>query len=417
VRPTPRQAFFWHAFFLAVTTSFTEVNTVMPALVMQAGGTAAAVGVLTAIMYGLPLVSQLLFASFLHTRKRKKPFLLLGINLRVLALAGAAAAIAFIGTDARIIPAVFIAMAVFSLSGAFAGVSYTELMGNLLRPEVRLTFFVRRQVITTAGLLVSAIVTYKVLGPADFPDGYVLLFAMASAFLFVASGGFWALHEPPTEPEPVTTGDTPRPKNSMLAALRQTPAILREDSNLRTLIYIMNLVALGFTSIPLITALAKRSYDLSPAMTGTFVMVQIGGMLLAAPLWSRLIRRGGYRLLLRVEVLLIAGLFPTALVLAATAPIEVFAGLYLVTGAIVSAQKISIDGALVQISPDGRRALYAGVFGAANLTFAVLPLLTGVLIGTLGYPAVFLGVFVATLFALIPVKRLSCGDWYLNRGS
>jgi hypothetical protein len=29
----------------------------------------------------------------------------------------------------------------------------------------------------------------------------------------------------------------------------------------------------------------------------------------------------------------------------------------------------------------------------------------------------FLGVLVATLFALLPVKRLSCGDWYLRRDS
>lgn len=409
----PRQAFYWHAFFLAVTTSFTEVNTVMPALVMEAGGTAATVGVLTAIMSGLPLVSQLLFAGFLHTRSRKRPFLLLGINLRVLALAGGAVAIAVVGTDARIIPAVFVAMTVFSLSGAFAGVSYTELLGNLVRTEQRRLFFVRRQVITTAGLLVSAIAARLILGAAAFPDSYVLLFALASVFLLVSSGGFWALHEPPTEVAPAAAGGAPARGISMLDALRQMPAIIREDANLRALIYTMNLVALGFTSIPLLTALAHRSYDLSPAMVGTFVMAQIAGMLLAAPLWSRLIHRGGYRLLLRVELLLIAVLFPAALVVAAAAPVTAFALLYLVTGAILSAQKISIDGALVQISPDGRRALYAGVFGAANLSFAFLPLVAGVLVGTLGYATVFLAASAAALLALLPVRRLECGDWYV----
>ena len=28
----------WHAFFLAITTTFTELNTVMPALILEAGG-------------------------------------------------------------------------------------------------------------------------------------------------------------------------------------------------------------------------------------------------------------------------------------------------------------------------------------------------------------------------------------------
>lgn len=77
MRVDPRHAFYWHAFFLAVTTSFTEVNTVMPALILEAGGTEVAVGVLTAIMLGLPLITQLVFAGFLHTRERKKPYLLL----------------------------------------------------------------------------------------------------------------------------------------------------------------------------------------------------------------------------------------------------------------------------------------------------------------------------------------------------
>jgi MFS family permease len=408
VRVDPRHAFYWHAFFLAVTTSFTEVNTVMPALVLEAGGTAATVGLLTAIMLGLPLVTQLVFAGFLHTRDRKKPFLLLAINLRVLALAGAAVAIAVLGTSAGIIPAVLVAMTVFAVSGAFAGVSYTEFLGSLVRGDQRSAFFVRRQVVTTLGLLVSALVTRFLLGATEFPRGYALLFGLASGVLLVASLGFWALHDPgrPARDDPTS------PREGMLAALRQAPGILRGDANLRVLVLVMNLVALGFTSIPLVTALAVRRYELTQATVGTFVLVQIVGMLLAAPLWTRVIRRGGYRLLLTVELGLSAALFPAALVLSSTAPVMGFGALYLVTGAIVSAHRISIDGALVQISPDGRRALYAGIFGAANLASAILPLVTGVLVSTFGYAPVFLAAAVAALAAVVPVRRLDCGDWY-----
>jgi hypothetical protein len=64
-------------------------------------------------------------------------------------------------------------------------------VGNLVRTTNRRAFFVRRQVFTTLGLLASAIATRFLLGAAAFPDGYVLLFAMAAAFLFVATGGFW----------------------------------------------------------------------------------------------------------------------------------------------------------------------------------------------------------------------------------
>lgn len=406
MRIDPRNAFYWHAFFLAVTTSFTEVNTVMPALILEAGGTEVAVGVLTAIMLGLPLITQLVFAGFLHTRERKKPYLLLAINLRVLALAAAAVGIALYGTGTMIIPIVFAAMTVFALSGAFAGVSYTDLVGNLVRTANRRAFFVRRQVITTLGLLASAIATRFLLGAAAFPDGYVLLFAMAAAFLFVATGGFWALREPPL-PE-----DAVRPTGGVMAAIRQAPSMFRTDPNLRSLIVVANLVALGFTSIPLVTALAHRSYELDSATVGTFVLIQIGGMLAANVVWNRLVRRGGFRLVLQVELVLIAALFPLALLVAAVAPLWTYALLYLVTGAVISAQKIAIEGALVQISPDGKRALYAGVFGAANLGAAFMPLLTGVLVGVLGFPAVFLGAAAVALLALRPVRTLACGEWF-----
>ncbi|MFK5636008.1 MULTISPECIES: hypothetical protein [unclassified Ornithinimicrobium] len=405
MRTDQRRPFYWHAFFLAVTTSFTEVNTVMPALVMAAGGTVVAVGALTAIMIGLPLVSQLLFAGFLSTREHKKPFLLLGIYLRVLALAGAAVGIAVLGSDPRVIAVVFVAMALFALSGAFAGVSYTELVGTLVRVEHRRAFFVRRQVITTMGLLVSALAVRLLLGAADLPDGYVLLFALASTFLLFASLGFWRL----VEPSSATPG---APRGTTLGALRQAPQLLREDQNLRTLILIANLGALGFTSIPLVTALAHRSYPLTAGTVGTFALVQIVGMLVFSPVWSRLIGRGGFRLVLRVEMGIVAVLFPLALLLAGTAPLGVYAALYLLTGAVVSAHKIAIDGALVQISPDARRSLYAGVFGAANLGAALLPLITGILAGTLGFTVVFLAASAAALLALLPLRKLSCGDWF-----
>ncbi|NCD17203.1 MAG: MFS transporter, partial [Actinobacteria bacterium] len=144
----------------------------------------------------------------------------------------------------------------------------------------------------------------------------------------------------------------------------------------------------------------------------TFVLIQIGGMLAANVVWNRLVRRGGFRLVLQVELVLIAALFPLALLVAAVAPLWTYALLYLVTGAVISAQKIAIEGALVQISPDGKRALYAGVFGAANLGAAFMPLLTGVLVGVLGFPAVFLGAAAVALLALRPVRTLACGEWF-----
>ncbi|MBW2296626.1 MAG: hypothetical protein JRF32_03330, partial [Deltaproteobacteria bacterium] len=81
-------AFLWHALFLAFVTTFIDVNTVFSSLILKIGGTSIHVGVLTGIAVGLPLITQIFFAGFLAGRPRKKPFLLMGIYLRVLSLVG-----------------------------------------------------------------------------------------------------------------------------------------------------------------------------------------------------------------------------------------------------------------------------------------------------------------------------------------
>ena len=51
-------AFLWHAAWLALAATFTDVNTVMPGLIVQAGGSEIHVGILTGIMIGVPMITQ-----------------------------------------------------------------------------------------------------------------------------------------------------------------------------------------------------------------------------------------------------------------------------------------------------------------------------------------------------------------------
>ena len=48
------KAFVWHATWLAFTSTFTEINTVLPGMILEVGGNHIHVGILTAIMVGVP---------------------------------------------------------------------------------------------------------------------------------------------------------------------------------------------------------------------------------------------------------------------------------------------------------------------------------------------------------------------------
>jgi len=76
----------WHAGFLAMAQVFIDIDTVIPAMIVESGGTAIHIGILTAIMLGGSSLTQLIFAPFISNYSYKKKFLLLGINSRIIAL-------------------------------------------------------------------------------------------------------------------------------------------------------------------------------------------------------------------------------------------------------------------------------------------------------------------------------------------
>lgn len=85
----------WHATFLALTVNFVDIDTIIPSMLLQAGGTAFHVGLLTAIMVGGARLFQLLFAGFISNKEQKKGYLLAGINLRIVSLFGLALLLVF----------------------------------------------------------------------------------------------------------------------------------------------------------------------------------------------------------------------------------------------------------------------------------------------------------------------------------
>ena len=69
-------ALLWHALFLALAKNFMDVDTIVPAMMIDAGGTSVHIGLLTAIMLGGSHLSQLFFAPLINNQPMKKCYLL-----------------------------------------------------------------------------------------------------------------------------------------------------------------------------------------------------------------------------------------------------------------------------------------------------------------------------------------------------
>jgi Na+/melibiose symporter-like transporter len=287
-------AFIWHAFFLALTSSFTEINTVVASLILIAGGSEIHLGILTAIMVGVPPLTKLFFAGFLHIQARKKPWLLLGINLRVASLAFIALLLGWKGSSdngALLIFILFLLLLIFAVSGSFSGISYTDILGKSLLPDARKRFFIVRQYFQNTGLLISALLVGQLLEKWVYPDNYKMLFLLASVLLLLGSGGFWRLKEK-------HQGEILK-KLTFIQIIQEIPATLKKDRNLFYYIIFQNLTGFGLMLFPFYIGYARQVFGLNSQQVGHYLILQITGGLLATLIWGRLVQRGGYKAILK----------------------------------------------------------------------------------------------------------------------
>ncbi len=393
--------FLIHGVFLALAVSFTEINTVLPALIIQSGGSEVHIGILTTIMVGLPLVSRLLFSSFLQSRKRKKSYLLGGIYARMLAFY-LIALLLFSSesfSSAAVLFLIYCGLIVFTMSGAFAGITYSSLIGSTISPKLRSRFFVRKQFFWSLGILVSGLCLRLIAGRTEGLFRYGILFTLAATMLALASIGFWLIHEKPEPPQ----------KGKKQSIFRSLTHILTRDRTFRNYAVSANLLSSSIVMLPFYIKIFITEYRLDSAFIGNIVLLQIGGMIVSNLFWPRIIKPLGFKGVLKTQAIL-GALMPLCMVIFISAGMD-FRIIYFIVpvlGAMNGAHKMSSEAVLVQISPDDKRSLYSGIFGALNLTSAVFPILAAALISAAGWKIIFVLVALLPLTSLIPISRMVC---------
>ncbi len=322
--------FIWHASFLALTMAFVEVNTVLPSMILAAGGGSFAIGLVTAISTGIPLLAQLIFAGYLMSKRMKKPYLLLGIYLRV----GALFSIGFlllspIGGIALLV-LLFSVISIFSFGGVFAGISYTHLLGQSILKQDRRGFMAYRQIAGSALSLLGGLIAKYIVGNVSYPVNYSLMFFIGGSSLFVASLGFTKVREREDHGTEIP---------GFWKIMKSIPKTLKEDANLLNYIVFNNLTGFGLVLIPFYVLLAKDSFGLSGSDVGSFLLLQMIGMLGAGVLWNRFLKRRGLKRLL-ITCAMIGSSIPLIAFLLSTSSPDVYLIVFLLSGITLSARSV-----------------------------------------------------------------------------
>jgi MFS family permease len=391
------RAFLWHATFLAIASAFMDVDTIIPSMLIKAGGTSVHVGILTAILIGGTRLSQLFFAPYINSKSKKRGLLITGINLRVLALIGVALVFYYEGalSGPVIIAFVFLFMTSFSLGGAFATVSYTDILGKSLLDNVRKSFFSMRQIIASTGTLLSAWLAGYALKNYEYPCNYFAVFSIAAMVLLIASLGFWKVQEAVAEKKSEASGFW----NSISKELK---------SNKRLTWYLLltNTLGLNYAILPFILLLGKNNAGLSSEFVSNLLLTKMAGLILAGIFIYFYAKKIKYDTILKISLglgiifPLIAWVFQDQLV---AYYITFFLG-----GMYGSLFVVSSNGILLEISNSTNRAIYAGISGAGNILPTLIPLIAGLIIAGTGFNVFFISVLVITISSAFFIYRLNC---------
>lgn len=391
----------WHAIFLSLTTTFTEVNTIIPSLIIRIGGSSFHVGIVSAIVIGLPLVTKLFFSSFLSSRKNKKPYLLLGINLRILALVSIAITLIWYDSFSfySLIFLLYFELLMFSVGGAFASLPYVYLIGGSLEKEIRIRFFTKKQMISSIGMLFSVLIARYILANWEYPYQYVILFSLSSIALFIASFGFWSINEKPS----ININSVP-----IKEVLRDIPLLYKKDTNFFKFLIYSNIMGASLSLIPFFIGFAKASFDIDSELLGYVLFIQIMGMFFSSFIFPKIIKKKGFKGILKLRIYIHFLLSILAVFFVSINFIYGYLALFFIIGFALGARAVSEDAALIELTTSENRVVYSALSGTLNLAIIIFPLILGALISIFGYNIIFIISSFITLIAFPILNSLIC---------
>lgn len=124
--------------------------------------------------------------------------------------------------------------------------------------------------------------------------------------------------------------------------------------------------------------------------------------------WHYLIKKIGFKEMIKISILLYSVAPFSALILSQLNSVKIFSLLFLLVGAAISANRIAIDGALIEISSNSNRVMFTGIFGSLNIVSVVYPLMISLIITKYSYQSVFIIFPLITLTTYYFIRKMNC---------
>ncbi len=391
------KAFLWHAGFLAFAQNFMDVDTIIPGMIVESGGNAMHIGIITAIMLGGSGFSQLFFAPYISNKRYKKKYLLFGINSRVLSLFGLGVLLFYsVNNNSNVLWLIFIFITLFAIGGAFSNVSYADILGKSVLQEKRKIFLSVKQILAGAIVLGSVFIAKKVLVANDFPINYSFMFIIGATALLIASFGFWSINER-------------IPSQLKISGFNEFRKLLKteliQNRQLKYFLAFINTQGIALSFLPFVILYANEMFGAKAADTGLFLLFKVFGIVTVSIMVLLGAKKIKYRFLLYGNVLLTITMVIIAILLNNSDTLKY---LFLLGGIIFSLFSITKSGVLLEISRNENRTLYAGFAGAGSILPIIFPLISGALIELIGFKYFFALFMVIVFLSVFFIYKMDC---------
>jgi MFS family permease len=319
--------------------------------------------------------------------------------LRVASLLGLGILLYFLGEDESIgsgLTIIFVLITIFSLSGALASISYTDILGKSLLETKRKTFFSIRQILMGLGVFASALLAAKLLNSFNYPINYSALFIVAGISLSIATLGFLRVKEVRSQLVKL---------NSIKEYLLTLKNEIKTNSRLRGYLLLVNTLGISLTLLPFLTLYSKQYFNISNEQIGEYLIFKVTAAVLAGLLvykFSKLIK---YKHML-YGIAILVSLVPLHLLSFGSQQIYII--YFFIGGMVFTFYKVALEGILLEISTNENRAIYAGLAGAGHLLPALFPIIGGWIIYSFGFGPFFTVFILVILVSFYFIYHLDC---------
>jgi MFS family permease len=394
-----------------IALSFININTILPAFVSQLGASTTSIGLLVTI-FGLSWsLPQLIAGNVVARFKRKKPIVLAMAFTGRLTMPAIAILIAVTRASSPWLIQImlYIALALFLGTDAFATIGWLDMLGRALPPEKRGRYISIWQAIAAVGVMGASQLVRVILSDSGppFPGNFALIFGLGSTALYISAIAATRIYEPPDGSE-----DSATVSIAWRDFGKHLIAIWRQDHRLRQVTVARVLFSYGVMAFPFYVLYATNELRIPEATIGTFILAQTIGAMLAGLIIGRLADRHGPQRAVQIGSLIILSAPLLALIMVlcgqevATQLQNAYLWIYVCIGLATNLPFLGFANYILDVAPANQRTIYLGAHNAVNSIGVIAPTLAGWLLGRTSYGILFAASLVFGAGALIAAWRL-----------